>query len=64
MVNAERFFTVLAWIFGLWSTLIVVAVIALACLQAMYPYKYGDNRYPIGFSLTVAIICWAWILTR
>lgn len=63
-----EFFTVLACIFGIISSFVLVArIICWANYteqQAMHDYMLGIKRkFPIFWPGVTAIICWAWVIT-
>jgi len=70
-MNVIGFITVLAWIFGIWST-----IFALARILGGHYYRTDtlkqmrdqlDNvqrSYPWMKAAAIAIVCWAWILTQ
>ena len=65
----EHFFTVLAWIFGVASTFLVVLRVLgrlfYTELDMIHDMGRGLVRsFTIVKPLQVAIVCWAWIFTR
>lgn len=64
-----EFITILAWVFGVLSTIFTLARI-YAFLNYSELEKMMDNlrgitmTFPIYKSGSLAIICWAWIITQ
>ena len=66
----EKFFTVLAWIFGCYCTLIFILAMIYNIMyvnsieQKIDNIQGKDKGIHCGWQLLIAIICWVWIFTR
>jgi len=70
-MNIIGFITVIAWVFGIWSTVFVVARIVAGrayqtnTLKQIRDKMDGIQRsFPWMKAAIIAIVCWAWILTQ
>lgn len=65
----EKYFTVLAWIFGIGATGFMFLRILGGMLYSEVD-KVIDNlngfekRFPITWPLIISIICWSWIIVN
>jgi hypothetical protein len=64
----ENFITVIAWIFGVLSTLFTLLRVHGYCTyteleRALDNFKGVKVTFPIHTSGIIAIVCWAWIIS-
>lgn len=64
-----KFFTILAWIFGVGASLLFMASVwATASYsdleKTLDNLKGVEKQWPVWKSLFLAIICWAWIFSQ
>lgn len=63
----EKFFTLLAWIFGILSTgLFVIRIIAALTFsetdKMIDDYNGVSRSFPVLVPVIIMIVCWCWVL--
>lgn len=63
-----QFVTVLAWVFGVLSTMLLVARIIGAITftekdRLRHAMRGEEVTFPMLWPSVIAIVCWAWIIT-
>jgi hypothetical protein len=69
MSSLETFLTIIAWVFGVLSSLLLLLKVLTAAMYSEQERRLDACRgrkrvFPIMKPLVLAVICWAWILSR
>ncbi len=63
-----NFLTIIAWIFGVLATLLLILrIIGALCYderaKLLDNLKGVERAFPVAIPGTIAIVCWAWIIS-